>query len=183
MNLTMKTICLIFSLILMAGTAFAEDKKLWEKEFVQALQKGKMVDSQDSEGLGYTPDENTVLSKAIKRAVEQKAPPCEAMKIAIDLKYTAYNVIYNIFSHGGEINLNQLCMCATESGINKQLVAKAATEVTNKDGERIFPRDEIAQAQCLNDVGLGYTEAAAPPPPIPPPPKPKPFSVATSGQE
>jgi len=168
----------IFVIALFTSYCFAEDN-LWENEFIQALQKGKTVVTRQSGGLGYTPSESTVLEKAIKRAMDMKAPPCEAMKIAIDLKYNPYSVIKNVFSSGGEVDLNQLCMCATESGINKQIVAKAASDATSSLGTPIFPRDEIAQAQCLREIGLGYTPVANTPSPIKPPPKPNPFSVST----
>jgi hypothetical protein len=172
-----KTIVIsIISAVLMLTVPVIAEENLWEKDFVQALQKGKTKSAQESGGLGYTPAEASVLEAAMKKALDQKAPPCEAMKIAVDLEYKAYDVISNIFGHGGEVNLNQLCMCATESGINKQIVAKAATEATNSIGQPVFPRDEIAQAQCLNDVGLAYTPLAAPLKPIKPPKPPKPFS-------
>ncbi len=172
------TIISIISTVLMFAVSAIAEENLWEKEFVQALQKGKAQSAQESGGLGYTPAEKSVLETAIKKALDLKAPPCEAMKIAVDLEYKAFDVISNIFGHGGEVNLNQLCMCATESGINKQIVAKAATEAITPLGEPIYPRDEIAQAQCLNDVGLAYTPLAVPPQPIKPPKPPKPFSEA-----
>ncbi|MCF6248812.1 MAG: hypothetical protein L3J69_15860 [Desulfobacula sp.] len=183
MNRTMKTFCIAISLSFLTTIGFAEQKKenQWEKDFVQALQKGKAKSMNKSGGLGYQGAESSVLEKAVKKAMEQKAPPCEAMKIAVNLQYQAYDVISNIFSQGAEVNLNQLCMCATESGINKQLVAKAAKDTVTPLGKPVFPRDEIAQAQCLNDVGLGYTQPTLPPPPIKPPVPPNPISVFTSG--
>jgi predicted amidohydrolase len=78
-----------------------------------------------------------------------------------------------------EVDLNQLCMCATESGVNKQVIAKAATDAASPLGKPIFPRDEIAQAQCLREIGLGYTPVVQVPPPINPPAPPVPFSVAS----
>ncbi len=170
-------------LLFLTTLGFAEQKKEnnWEKDFVQALQKGKAKNLNKSGGLGYQAAENSVLEKAIKKALDQKAPPCETMKIAVDLQYQAYDVISNIFSQGAEVNLNQLCMCATESGINKQIVAKAANETVTPLGKPVYPRDEIVQAQCLNDVGLGYTQQNQPPPPIDPPVPPVPVSAFTAG--
>ncbi len=152
------------------GTASAES---WEKDFVQALQKGKAVPSGQAGGLGYTPAEDTVLEEAIRKAMEAKAPPCSAMKIAVDMKYNPYMVIKNIYSYGGEVGLDQLCMCATESGVNKQIIAKAATDAATSLGEPVFSRDEIVQSQCLREIGLGYTETIVMPPTIlaEPPPK------------
>ena len=182
MKNTFKTLCLICCFTAFTVSGFAQEN-LWEKEFVQALQKGKADSAQNAGGLAYTPAESTVLEEAIKKAMDLNAPPCEAMKIAVDLKYQPYDVISNIFGHGGEVDLNQLCMCATESGINKQIVARAAADATSPLGTPVFPRDEIAQAQCLNDVGLGFTPVTTPPPPIRPPLPPNPFSVATPGGE
>ncbi|MCM2285297.1 MAG: hypothetical protein NDI81_10975 [Desulfobacula sp.] len=169
---------LIIGLIMFSYPCMAEENA-WEKEFVQALQKGKIVPAGQAQGLGYTPAEETVLEGAIKKAMELKAPPCEAMKIAVDLKYSPFSVLTNIFGYGGEVDLDQLCMCATESGINKQIIAKAATDAVTPLGTPVFPRDEITQAQCLREIGLGYTAAETIPPPIPPPPPPKPFSVSS----
>lgn len=180
MRTTIKRFCLAICLICLADNAIAEEN-LWEKEFVRALQEGKAQTFKDTGGLGYHPAESSVLEKAIKAAMDLKAPPCEAMKIAVDLKYNPFDVISNIFGHGGEVSLNQLCMCATESGINKQIVAKAAAETVTPLGQPVFSRDEIAQAQCLNDVGLGYTPPDLPPSPITPPEPPNPFSVSTAG--
>ncbi|MBU1344828.1 MAG: hypothetical protein KKE44_19260 [Proteobacteria bacterium] len=171
------TTILIIGLMAFSYPGFAEEN-VWEKDFVHALQKGKAKTTGQAEGLGYTPAEETVLENAIKQAMDLKAPPCEAMKIAVDLKYSPYSVIKNVFAHGGEVDLNQLCMCATESGINKQIVAKAAADATSSLGTPIFPRDEITQAQCLREIGLGYTPLATIPRIIPPPP-PVPVSVAS----
>ena len=150
------TLLIIFSLAILSSISFAKENS-WETNFVQALQKGKSSANNQAGGLGYTPAEGTVLEQAIKEAMEAEAPPCEAMKIAVELKYSPYAVIKNIFGHGGEVNLNQLCMCATESGVNKQIVAKAATDAMSPLETPIFSRDEITQAQC---IGLGYTPIA-----------------------
>lgn len=178
MKNTMVASLLIIGLIMFSYPCTAEEN-VWEKEFVQALQKGKIVPAGQGQGLGYTPAEETVLEGAIKKAMELKAPPCEAMKIAVDLKYSPFSILTNIFGYGGEVDLDQLCMCATESGINKQIIAKAATDAVTPLGSPVFPRDEITQAQCLREIGLGYTALETPPPPNPPPPPPKPFSVTS----
>lgn len=172
------TSILIIGLAVFSSPGFAGEKT-WEQEFVQALQKGKAKITGTAAGLAYTPSEETVLENAIKKAMDKKAPPCQAMKIAVDLKYNPYSVIKNVYSFGGEVDLDQLCMCATESGINKQIIAKAATDATSPIGTPIFNRDEIAQSQCLREIGLGYTPMANTPERIKPTPKPKPFSVAS----
>ncbi len=178
MRTTIKAIIIVSILALLSSAGFAQDNQ-WENEFVLALQKGKALATTKNKGLAYTPAQSTVLENAIKKAMDKKAPPCEAMKIAVDLKYNPYSVIKNIFSYGGEVDLNQLCMCATESGVNKQVIAKAATDAASPLGKPIFPRDEIAQAQCLREIGLGYTPVVQVPPPINPPAPPVPFSVAS----
>lgn len=158
------TLILILSLLAVSSIGFAEEN-LWQQDFIQALQKAKAVSTDGGGGLGYTPSQEAALESAIKKAMEMKAPPCEAMKIAVDLKYDPYATIKNVFAYGGEVKLDQLCMCATESGISKQIIARAAADATSPLGTPVFPRDEIAQAQC---IGLGYTTATAPPPYIPP---------------
>ena len=173
----MKKICLsilfIFSLCILVSLGFAQDNG-WQKDYISALTKGKTAVDKKASGLGYTPSEATVLEQAIKAAMEKKAPPCEAMKIAVDLKYSPYAVIKNVFAHGGEVNLNQLCMCATESGISKQIIARAAADAASPLGTPVYSRDEIAQAQCLQDIGLGYAarDQRLPPPIEPPDPPP-----------
>ncbi len=159
------TALLIFSLAVLSSISFAKDN-LWEKTYIDALQKGMATTiDHKGEGLGYTPSQETVLEGAIKNAIAMKAPSCQMMKIAIDMKYNPYSVIKNIFSFGGAVDLNQLCMCATESGINKQIIAKAAEEAASPMGKPIYNRDEIAQAQCLKKIGLGYTPSAVTIPP------------------
>ncbi len=88
---------IIFMLLLWTVPGFGQDN-LWEKDFVMALQKGKAESITKVNGLGYTMSETEILKKAIKNALDQDAPPCDAMKIAIDLKYKPYEVIKNIFS-------------------------------------------------------------------------------------
>lgn len=143
---------LIIGITLLAYPGFAEENP-WEQNFIQALQKGKAKVVGQAEGLGYTPSEDVVLETAIEEAMGQKAPACEVMKIAVDLKYSPYSTIKNIFGSGGEVDLDQLCMCATESGVLKEIIAKAASDATSSLGTPIFSRDEIIQSQC---VGLGY---------------------------
>ncbi len=172
---------LITGLVLMGSTGYAEENQsnLWETEFVTALQEGKAAASDSSEGLAYTPAQETVLEEAIKKAMEMKAPPCEAMKIAVDLKYSPYSTIRNIFGYGGQVDLNQLCGCATETGISKEIIAQAAAQAVTPLGTPVFSRDEITQAQCL--TGLGYTPYASDTPRIDPDPKPRPISVSSPG--
>ncbi len=142
-------------MMFMTGSAVA-----WEKEYIEKLQAGKETSEQlKTEGLAYTPAEETVLEEAIIQAMENKGSPCEAMKIAVDLEYNAYLTLKHLYGYGGEVGLDQLCMCATESGIQTQIVARAAAEAITPLGEPVYERDEIAQSQCINQIGgLAYTE-------------------------
>lgn len=180
MRNTIKTAIIIVTVALLASSGFAEEKNIWEQEFVQSLQKAKIIKDQKSGGLGYTLDqeeaEELALKNAIQKAMDLKAPPCSAMKIAVDLKYKPYSVIKNVFASGGEVDLDQMCMCATEKGVTKQIIAQAAKEA-QFDGKPVFMPDEVTQAQCLQEVGLGYQTESVPFEPIPPP-KP-PISVSS----
>lgn len=173
---------LIIGLTVFSNAGFAEEND-WEQEFVQALQKGKTQTTGQDAGLGYTPAGSTVLENAIKKAMGSNAPPCAVIKIAVDLEYNPYSVIKKIFSHGSDIDLNQLCMCANENDINKQIVAKAAADarISSALCTPIFSSNEIAQVQCLKEIGLGYTPIARTPGRIKPIPKRRPFSVSSPG--
>ena len=159
-----------------AGPAFSKDSLNWEQEFVDALKKGKEAIETQGEGLGlgYTPSEATVLEEAIQNALDQDAPPCECMKIAVGFDYNPYNVLTSIYGSGKGVELDNVCMCATEEGVMKEVIARAASDAVNPVGEKVFDRDEITQSQCLQ-VGLPYTAAAAALPDSPEPP-----SVASS---
>ena len=172
-------ITLAISMMILIGSNGFTEENPWEKEFVLTLQEGKLAKkAPKGTGLGYTltkeEAEEKVLSKAIKNAIKMQAPPCEAMKIAVDLKYKPFSVIKNVFGAGGEVDLNQMCMCATEKGVSTKIIAQAAREATF-GGKPVFPPDEITQAQCL---GLPYTPVARLDRIIPPPP---PVPVSASG--
>ncbi len=176
MGVTMKNILitgiLIIGLTFLAYPGFAEENP-WEQNFIQALQKGKVKITGQAEGLGYTPSEDVVLETAIEKAMGLKAPACEVMKIAVDLKYSPYSTIKNIFGFGSEVNLDQLCMCATESGVLKEIIAKAASDATSSLGTPIFSRDEIIQAQCLGLEAPYFTHEQ----------EKKPISVEKAGEK
>ncbi len=178
----LKITLVISMMILLGSNGFAQDNP-WEKDFVLALQEGKLENqAPKGTGLGYTltreEAEERVLAKAIKKAIKMEAPPCEAMKIAVDLKYKPFSVIKNVFGAGGEVDLNQMCMCATEKGVSTKIIAQAAREATF-GGKPVFPPDEVTQAQCL---GLPYTPVARLESIIPPPP-PNPVSPSIPTQE
>lgn len=122
-----------------------------EDALIKALQKGKQ-DSPKSDGLGYTQAGPDFLKLAYKElfSTNKDYPTCEVMKLSIDLKYNPYDVLINLYAINKEVDLDQLCMCATEAGISKSLITQAAI---NGAKDR---RDEIPQSQCLRE-GLGYT--------------------------
>lgn len=144
--------------------SFAED---WRDDYIEALERGKSVqlpsDQEQVEGLAYTPPEDVVLEEAITKAIERDAPACECLKIAIDFDYNPYSVIKNLYAAGGESKLDQLCMCATELGVMKAVIANAAADAVSPLNEPIFDRDEIAQSQCLGgEEALAYTAVSKP---------------------
>ncbi len=76
----------------------------------------------------------------------------------------------SIFNSEAKIDLEQLCLCATETGdssIPKSIMVKAANDAVANNKIR---RDEVTQAQCLQQ-GLGFTVAQNAPDPINPVPK------------
>ena len=172
-NLLMISLFLTIGIGFFISQGFAEENnKEWESEFVQALRKGKEMIETGGNELAYAPYEETILAEAIKQAiVSNNTQACQALKIAVDLEYNPYFVIKNIFSHGSKIDLDQLCICATEYGINKQIFAKASRDAVSSLGEPLFSRGELTQCQCLQEIDLGYHD-----PVVKPPPKPRQFS-------
>ncbi len=171
---------MILTILVCFSTAVAEEEKKtsWEKEFIQDLQQGKMP-LIGAGGLPYTPSEEVVLEDAIKKAMEQDAPPCQCMVIAVELEYNPYMVLKNIYENEGELDLDELCICATQKGVDKQIIAKAAMDA-QRNGEPAFELDEITSSNCLqSDQGLAYTLGEEPPEDIPPPPVPPPASRST----
>ena len=65
----LKYFWIILVFFIFSGTGFAQDK-MWEKDFIIALQKGKLEKIKSSGGLGYTRPENIILDDAIKKAIE-----------------------------------------------------------------------------------------------------------------
>lgn len=151
---------LAFAIVFNLNSAIAEED--WRTEYITALQDGKIViapsDADVDQGLAYTPSEEQVLMDAVADAMEQDASACECMKIAIDLEYNPYDVLKSIYMIGGNVTLDELCMCATEAGVMKAIIAKAAGDALSPNGEPMFSRDEIVQSQCLRgQEGLAYT--------------------------
>ncbi len=166
-----KTAYLFFIIILSVMFAPLVSAEDWRSEFVDALKKGKEVrlpaGGEKGQGLAYTPPEDVVLEEAVSRAMENKAPACECMKLAIDFDYNPYLVLKNIYGFGGDLEIDQLCMCATEAGIMKAIIANAAADAVTPMNEPVFDRDEITQSQCLGgEEGLAYTAAAQPLTPV-----------------
>ncbi len=175
------TSILIIGLTVFSNVCFAEENS-WEQEFMEALQKGKTTTGQYS-GLSYATLDSSVLDNAIKRAMQLNAPPGEVIKLAVDAGYSPYSCIKKVLSHGGRIDLDELCKYGTQNDINKHILAKAATDAKTSTAicVPIYSIGEIAQAKCLKEIGLGYTPVAAANPPgrITPPTKPKPFSTSS----
>lgn len=172
-------LCVIF--VIFSSISFAQNNS-WENDYRIALIKGKTITINTIKNTTSMLSETIVLKRAIKKALDLNAPPCIVMKIAIDFQYNPYYVIKDIYSYGGLLSIDQLCMCATESGINKQIIAKAATDAVSSIGTPIYRRDEIAQSQCLKDIGLGYHTVTNIPPPIKSPVSPNPISISSPDQ-
>ena len=156
MRKSIKTALIIFTIVLLTSLGFAEEKPSWEEEFTLSLQKAKVINNQITGGLGYSVSqeeaEEEALKNAIQKAMDAKADPCQAMTIAYDLKYKAHSIIKNIFGSGGKLLLDDLCMCATNTGVTKAVFTAAATEAMS-GGKAVFLPDEVTEATC----GLGYT--------------------------
>lgn len=173
------TSILIIGLSIFSSTSFAQEND-WEEEFVQTLQDARSNNS----GSGYATADSSGLDTAIKRAMDLSAPPDQVIKIAVEQGYSAYAVIKKVLGYGGKIDLDQLCMYANQLDINKQLLAKAAKDARMATAlcNPVYSQDEIAQAQCIREVGLGYTPVATAKPGrvghISPKKDPKPFSVS-----
>ncbi len=159
MNKRIPVLTALAMITCLSSLLFAAEQD-WRIPFVTALQDGKTATTAQArgEGLAYTASEEQVLMDAVSKAIKLNAPICECMKIAIDLEYNPYSVLKSIYSAGGDVELDQLCMCATEAGIMKAIVAKAAMDAISSTGEALFDRDEVSQCQCLKgEEGLAYT--------------------------
>ena len=154
-----------------AGSAAAQS---WEEEFNRALAEIQEAAQagEPGEGLGYTPSQEEMLDEAIGNAMDQGGPACQVMNMAVERDFNAYPVLLSIYSRGG-VDLDEVCMCATEQGISKAAIAQAALNGAGPEGSGEYTRDEIAQVQCLQE-GLPFTPAEASPPPQPVSPDPVP---------
>lgn len=167
----MKKITLFVSIltifVMFSTTLFAENPRKeenWREDYLATLKKGKAVQlpagQPQAAGMAYTPPEAVVLQEAILKALEKERGErvCECMKIAIDLEYNPYLVIKTIYEVGGDLEIDQLCMCATEAGVMKAIIAKAAREAVTPLGKPVYAPDEIAQTSCFRgEEGLAYT--------------------------
>ncbi len=125
-------------------------------------------------------EKNILLKKAITKALDGDAPPCEVMRIAVGLDYKVYFAIRYIYEYSSEVKLDELCWCATSDGVEKHIISKAAADARTPDNDPVFRQNEIAKSECLRE-GLAYTAALNSPDPIipPPPPPPNPKSPIT----
>jgi hypothetical protein len=166
--LAMMLVVLFFFLFTTAGFAGVAEKgnKTWDQIFVKQLQE--ISNPQKTDGLGYTLSREEALESVIKSAVDNGAPPCEALKLAVALNFNPYSVLMGMFKSGAKISLNDLCLCATEIGgsdvlpkrglaevvVDKGLMRQAADDAVDR---YLVTRDEVTQSQCLQQ-GLAYTE-------------------------
>jgi TolB-like protein len=140
----------------------------WQNDYSATLRKGKAIHLPSGQppavGLAYTPSEAVSLQSAISKALEKEkgSRACECMKIAVDLEYNPYLIIKTIYEVGADLEIDQLCMCATEAGVKKAIAARAAGEALSPLGKPMYSPDEIAQASCFRgEEGLAYTPDAA----------------------
>ena len=169
----MKKLTLFFSIfavaIIFSSAVMAEGQNIepkWSDTFQAMLEKGKQAAVPAGQpkptGLAYTAPDEIALEEAISFALKQdkSARVCECLKIAIDLDYNPYLVIKTIYTIGANLDIDQLCMCATEAGVMKAIIAKAAKDAVTPLDKPVYNMDEIAQSQCLRGVnGLAYTRA------------------------
>ena len=165
-NLTL-FVSMLTIIVMCSATLFAEGQRTdekWQNDYLAALKKGKSVQlpagQTQAAGLAYTPPEAVVLQEAVSKALEKEKGDrvCECMKVAVDLEYNPYLVIKTIYEAGGDLEIDQLCMCASEAGVMKAIIAKAAREAVSPLGEPVYSPDEIAQTNCFRgEEGLAYT--------------------------
>lgn len=143
----------------------------WRAVYQDMLEKGKGIGVTEigADGLPYTPPEGVVLEEAITYALSEEKGDraCECMIMAVELDYNPYSVLKTIYGVGGDLEIDQLCSCATESGVTRAIIAQAATDAVNPlNGEPVYDAGEISRSQCL--TGLAYPEGEPPPPPVSP---------------
>lgn len=172
----------VFSLLVSLGFSASSmgASQSWEQEFINALTKAKEAGQagQRGEGLGYNQSPEQLLDEAIQDAMAQGGPPCQILRMAVDMDFNPYPVLLSIYSQGS-VDLDEVCMCATEQGVGKAVIAQAATSASGPSGTPAYNRDEIAQSQCLQE-GLPYTPAAMENPPQPESPDPIPPDSVSS---
>ncbi len=154
---TIKILLLLIVLILVAMSTRAEDT--WQQKFSLAIDTNI-----------ENPLRQKILKDGIAVALEEEAPPCEVMRIAIGKEYKPYFVIKYIYESSKDAKIDELCWCATNDGIEDMIIMKAVMD------SEVFRQNEIAKSDCLREA-LPYTvqSQSADPilPPPPPPPKPK----------
>jgi hypothetical protein len=158
------SISVIFLVAMFSSTISAEDQGAgigWRDIYQDMLEKGKGIGEPETEdgGLAYTPPEEVVLEEAVSFALsdEKGDRACECMRMAVELEYNPYLVIKTIYSVGGDLEIDQLCLCSTEAGVMRAIIAQAATDATTSRNEPIYDEDEIARSECLR--GLAFTLA------------------------
>lgn len=167
------SISVIFLVAMFSSIISAEDQGAgigWRDIYQDMLEKGKGIGEPETE----PEPEEVVLEKAVSFALSEEKGDraCECMRMAVELEYNPYLVIKTIYSVGGDLEIDQLCLCATEAGVMRAIISQAAMDATTSRDEAIYDEDEIARSECLK--GLAFTveekEGEGPDPPPPPPP-------------
>ncbi len=140
-----KYVILIFSLLIF-GMAFAE------KNIIDpALRR---FNSQDWRTVFRDEIRSGSLYDAVSSVVRDNPPKCDVMKEALKMGFNDFAVLKAIFSAWEDIDPDQMCVCATASGIPVAVISRAALDSG-------FSQDVIAQARCIGQkAGLAYTEPA-----------------------
>ena len=71
----------VLAVVFCIGTVaagFAQTDGDWEEQFVQALKKGKEAAGTQTDGLAYTPSEETLFQEAVKRPWTRMPRPASA---------------------------------------------------------------------------------------------------------
>jgi hypothetical protein len=147
-----------------------QKKEKWETEYNSILSQ-----------TATSPNEKRAFLKdAITKALDENAPACEVMRIAIGMEYKPYFVMRYIYEHSQGVKLDELCWCATSDGVEHPIISKAVADAKAPNNDPVFRQNEIAKADCLKQ-GLAYTATLNTPDPITPPgpPPPNPRSPTT----
>jgi DNA-directed RNA polymerase beta' subunit len=101
-------------------------------------------------------DLRNAVSLAFNIGKNQRA--CDCLNMALGMGHNPYQVLQTIFEVGNDLELNQLCECASASGVMTATIAKAARDAVSSTNQNIYTISEIAQSQFFRGKeGLAYT--------------------------